>query len=118
MGHDSEGSPERIRLARTGDEYDTCQAARSSAARYRAGGVRRARRASNWTAAVLVAGVAAASGYFAHAATAPVAATATQPGTAVSGTGHKATVTHPVVTSGGSGVVVGRAGQAPAYRDN
>ena len=67
---------------------------------------------------MLVVGAAAASGYFAHAAAAPVVTGATQPGTTVSGTGQKASVTHPVVTSGGSGVVVGQSGQAAAYRDN
>ena len=72
-------------------------------------------------AAVLVTGAAAASGYFAHGAATPVVSGTTQPGTVVSGTGQKATVAHPVVTSGGSGVVVGQNGQASravAYRDN
>lgn len=121
MQRNGEDRPERVRLARTGDECDAGHPAEFRAARYRDGGVRRARQVSNWTAAVLVAGAAAASGYFAHAATAPVVTGATQPGTTVAGTGQKATVTHPVVTSGGSGVVVGQngqAGQAVAYRDN
>lgn len=124
MQGDGEDRPERVRLARTGDDYYAGHPAEFRAARYRDGGVRRVRHVSNWTAAALVAGVAAASGYFAHAATAPVVTGAMQPGTSVSGTGQKATVTHPVVTSGGSGVVVGQnghtgqAGQAVGYRDN
>ena len=121
MQQDGEDRPERVRLARAGDDYYAGHPAELRAARYRDGGVRHARHVSNWTAAVLVAGAAAASGYFAHAATAPVVTGASQPGTTVSGTGQKATVAHPVVTSGGSGVVAGQNGlngQAVAYQDN
>jgi hypothetical protein len=84
----------------------------------RADGVRRARRAANWTAAALIAGVAAATGYFAHhpapaASTAPAAQA--PPGGQVPVAGHAATIpgqahgAAPVVTSGGSGVAVGSA---------
>lgn len=93
----------------------------------RADGVRRVRKMSNWTAAVLVAGVAVTSGYFAHAATVATQAAGYsgssgqgQPGTAV--TGHKASLTHPVVTSGGSGVTAGGGGTGGSggsgWRDN
>ncbi len=121
MERDKDDRPERVRLAEAQDDYYARHPRDLRAAPYREYGVRRARHASNWTAAVLVAGAAAASGYFAHAAATPVVTGSTQPGTVVSGTGQKATVAHPVVTSGGSGVVVGQngqAGQAVAYRDN
>lgn len=75
-------------------------------------GVRRVRTMSNWTAAALVASVAVTSGYFAHAATVGTQAPAYsgtsgqgQPGTVA--TGHKPSLTHPVMTSGGSGVTAG-----------
>jgi hypothetical protein len=67
---------------------------------------------SNWTAAALLAGVAATSGYFLHAT--PVTAATTvitgqpQAGSAtVSGGSHKPTLVHPVATSSGSGVTAG-----------
>ena len=73
----------------------------------RDGGVRRVRRVSNWTAAALIAGVAATTGYFAHAsqpaAQAVGAATGTAPTTGA-GAHHKACPAAPVATSGGSGV--------------
>jgi hypothetical protein len=93
----------------------------------RDGGVRRVRTMSNWTAAALVAGVAVTSGYFAHAATVATQAPGYsgtsahgQPGTAA--TGRKASLTHPVVTSGGSGVTAGSGGAGGSggsgWRDN
>ena len=72
----------------------------------RAGGVRRVRRASNWTAAALIAGVAVASGYFAHhpPAAMPAASTVTTvPGAAAVGP-HKPSLNAPVATTSGSGV--------------
>ena len=82
----------------------------------RSGGLRQVRRMSNWTAAALIAGSAATTGYFAQASashTSPqaTAANAGGTGTAAQGT-HKACVTVPVATSGGSGVTA----QAPATR--
>ena len=75
----------------------------------RAGGVRRLRRASNWTAAALIAGVAAATGYFAHhtqpAAPAVSTVSGTAPGASTAAPG-KPTLSNPVTTSTGSGVVV------------
>ena len=75
----------------------------------RAGGVRRLRRASNWTAAALIAGVAAATGYFAHhtqpAAPAVSTVSGTAPGASTAAPG-KPTLSNPVTTSSGSGVVV------------
>jgi hypothetical protein len=92
-------------------------------------GVRRVRRMSNWTAAALIAAAAVTSGYFAHATTAAAPGTSSsgtvsngQPGTSV--TGHKPNLTHPVATSGGSGVTVGSSGSggsggvASGWRDN
>lgn len=103
----------------------------------RADGVRRVRRASNWTAAALIAGVAAATGYFAHHTPPAVstAGTTTQAPTAGQGTvaGHRTAAvprqaSAPVVTSGGSGVAIGSApgtgtagsaaGQTITWRDN
>ena len=102
---------------------------------WRDSGVRRTRRASNWTAAALIAGVAATSGYFVHAAavspagltgstTSGTTGVTQQPGTA-SAHGQKPSVTHSVVTSSGSGVTVGSsssggagAGGATTWRDN
>jgi hypothetical protein len=104
---------------------DTTRTARLS----RDDGVRRVRRMSNWTAAALIAAAAVTSGYFAHATT--VAGSApSYSGTASHGqagapvTGHKPSLTHPVVTSGGSGVTAGSSGSgssgtaASGWRDN
>jgi hypothetical protein len=89
-------------------------AARSRAAARRDAGVWQTRRISTWTAAALVAGVAASAGYFAHAVAAPAPASGgaaiTSTAAAPAATGHKPSLTHPVVTSGGSGVVAGAAG--------
>ena len=89
----------------------------------RAAGVRQVRRASNWTAAILVAGVAAATGYFAHhpspmgstAGTATHAPSAGQFPAAAHGTvgvPRPASGSAPVATSGGSGVAAGPAAGA------
>jgi len=111
MDHDYEERPGWVRLP----GYDEDTSYPRGAARARAGGVRRVRRASNWTAAALIAGVAAATGYFAHhpPAAAPATnsvssvpgGTATGPGGAAAGP-HKPSVNAPVATSGGSGVTV------------
>lgn len=110
MEHDPDERPGWVRLP----GYEQQNPATSR----RADGVRRVRRASNWTAAALIAGAAAATGYFAHH-TPPVASTATQttqtqPGSQPAAAGHIATAgphqasgSAPVVTSGGSGVAVG-----------
>ena len=110
MDHDYQAGRHRL------PGYDNDVGARIS----RDDGVRRVRRMSNWTAAALVAGVAVTSGYFAHAATvagqqaSPAGTVSTgQPGQA--GTTvpvHKPSLTHPVVTSGGSGVTAGASGGA------
>ena len=114
MDHEDE-RPGWVRL----HEYEQQSWTRQPAAD-RVGGLRRVRRASNWTAAALIAGVAAATGYFAHH-TPPAATTATQasqvpPSGQLRGTGHAAATipgqahgAAPVVTSGGSGVAVGSA---------
>ena len=71
----------------------------------RDGGVRGVRRVSNWTAAALIAGVAATTGYFAHASQPAAPAAGAMAGTATTGTGaHRACPVAPVATSGGSGV--------------
>jgi hypothetical protein len=66
------------------------------------------RRASNWTAAALIAGVAAATGYFAHhppAATPSTSIVTTVPGGTAVGS-HKPSLNAPVATTSGSGVTV------------
>jgi len=90
----------------------------------RVSGVRRARQASNWTAALLIAGVAAATGYFVHhappATPATGAVTSVPGGTAATGA-HKPSLSSPVATSSGSGVTVGTGPggtRIAAYRDN
>jgi hypothetical protein len=109
-----EGHPAgRRRLPAPAD--DTWQAydsgTRHGSAR-RDAGVRTTRRASNWTAAALIAGVAATSGYFVHGAATPAGSPGTathliqQPG-AATGHGQHPSLSHPVATSGGSGVTGG-----------
>ena len=86
-------------------EYDDPPYGRG-AATARAGGIRRMRRASNWTAAALIAGVAAATGYFAHhppPATPATGTVTTVPGGTTAGP-HKPSLKVPVATSSGSGV--------------
>jgi len=90
----------------------------------RRSGVRRVRQASNWTAALLIAGVAATTGYFAHhappATPATGAVTSVPGGTAATGA-HKPSLSGPVATSSGSGVTVrtGLGGtRIVSYRDN
>jgi hypothetical protein len=90
----------------------------------RRSGVRRVRQASNWTAALLIAGVAATTGYFAHhappATPATSAVTSVPGGTAATGA-HKPSLSAPVATSSGSGVTVGTGPggtRIVTYRDN
>ena len=104
MDHDYEEQPGWVRLP----GYEEDPSYQRGAARSRASGVRHVRRASNWTAAALIAGVAAATGYFAHhqPAAAPVTSSVSGvPGSTAAGV-HKPTLNAPVATSGGSGVTV------------
>lgn len=114
MNYDEENRPGRVRLPRVADDGWADRPVGAS----RAEGVRRVRRASNWTAAALIAGVAAATGYFAHHT--PPATTTVGSTTQVAPAGqvpvaghpavagpHRASGSAPVVTSGGSGVVAG-----------
>jgi hypothetical protein len=93
----------------------------SAGTQFRETGVRSTRRATTWTAAALIATVAATTGYLAHAI--PVSGTAgssTSAGTGQAGAGHTGksgavtsgapAVGGPVVTSGGSGVTAGSGG--------
>lgn len=104
--------------------YRPLPAARNRAVAQRDAGRERVRRVTAWTAASLVAGMAAGAGYFAHATTAaPGATTQATPGSAHPG-GQRPSLSHPVATSGGSGVaagstgVSGRAAGAVNWRDN
>lgn len=109
-------------------EYDDDTAARAARQRSigrRDASVRRTRKISGWTAAALVAGVAAGAGYFAHATPVPTVSTGTSGQAVVGSTGQKPSLTHPVVTSGGSAVTGGTAGGTPGsgggiaqWRDN
>lgn len=115
QGSPAEGSP--ACCWRLPDPADDTWRAYDSGARYgsarREAGVRTTRRASNWTAAALIAGVAATSGYFVHAAATTPSGSAggttqliQQPGVATAH-GQHPNLSHAVVTSGGSGVVAG-----------
>lgn len=133
---DHEYESRRRRLPVTADDDGNAyESAGRYAGAWRDSGVRKTRRAANWTAAVLIAGVAATSGYFVHAtASSPFGPASVgtsgntgatqQPGTATTH-GQKPSLTHPVVTSSGSGVTVGGSGSggsgggsATTWRDN
>ena len=127
MDRDDAERPGWVRLP--GDDDDTSYQRDAGpwrgAASPRAGGVRRLRRASNWTAAALIAGVAAATGYFAHhpqpATPAVTSVTGTAPGSGTTAGPGKPCLSAPVTTSTGSGVVVttGPNGvKTYHYRDN
>ena len=111
MDRDDAERPGWVRLPGYDDDtgYQRDAGPWRGAASPRAGGVRRLRRASNWTAAALIAGVAAATGYFAHhtqpAAPAVSTVSGTAPGASTAAPG-KPTLSNPVTTSSGSGVVV------------
>jgi hypothetical protein len=104
----------------------------------RSGGIRHARRLSNWTAAALIVGTGAATVALAHQAF-PAAAPAAGTTSVTAGTGSVATAqgtagpqaTHSVATTSGSGVtvttttrtangktIVTHVPHAPAYHDN
>lgn len=93
------------------DTAGSQSAGRGQATARRDAGLRQNRRLTTWTAAGLIAGVAATVGYFAHhpAVTAGSGSAVTTSGaTAVNG--HKPVAGHTVVTSGGSGVTAGVSG--------
>jgi hypothetical protein len=125
MDRDDAERPGWVRLPGYDDDtgYQRDAGPWRGAASPRAGGVRRLRRASNWTAAALIAGVAAATGYFAHHPPAPAPATSSVtavPGGTAAGP-HKPSLNTPVTTSGGSGVTVGTGPggvKTVSYRDN
>jgi len=115
------------------DDWAARSAGRRRAVERRDTGVRQTRRISSWTAAALVAGVAASAGYFVHTATTPAGTTSSTSTTGTvtgtgTATGQKPSVTHAVVTSGGSGVSAGTSsgagggsagsGTAVHWRDN
>jgi hypothetical protein len=74
-------------------------------------GIRSSRRASTWTAAALIAAVAATTGYLAHSIPSTSVGTTTsgygQPGKSTAVNHGAPAVSGPVVTSGGSGVAAG-----------
>lgn len=105
MERDHDGAPGYQRLPRPDASYADDTSPAWPAGMTRDSGIRRTRRASTWTAAALIAGVAATAGYFAHAspAAAPAGVTTGTPATGTA-THHKACLAAPVATSGGSGV--------------
>jgi len=107
MERDHEDTPGYQRLPRPDPPYPDNISIARQAGMTRDGGVRTMRRVSTWTAAALIAGVAATTGYFAHASQPAASATTVPVGTATTGPGvhHKACPAAPVATSGGSGVV-------------
>jgi hypothetical protein len=104
MGEEHNQRPGWVRLPADDDERDSTR----GSGRARGSGVRRVRRASNWTAATLVAGVAAATGYFAHhtppAAPAITTVTPGAPGSPSTASQGNPALTSPVATSRGSAV--------------
>jgi hypothetical protein len=118
MDHDHEERPGWVRLPGYDEDPPYSPGAGYKRGGTRDAGMRRVRRASNWTVAALIAGVAAATGYFAHhpapaaPATTPVSTVpgSTVPGSTTAGGAaagvHKPSLSAPVVTSSGSGVTV------------
>ena len=110
MDREDAERPGWVRLPGYDDDSGYQRDAGPSRGAPRASGVRRLRRASNWTAAALIAGMAAATGYFAHhtqpAAPAVTSVTGSAPGAGTTAGPGKPTLSSPVTTSTGSGVVV------------
>ena len=75
MERDRDDTPEYQRLPRLDPPHPDDTPVRRQAGTTRDRGVHGVRRVSNWTAAALIAGVAATTGYFAHASQ-PAAPTA------------------------------------------
>ncbi len=130
MDHDYQEQPGWVRLPGYDEDPPHSPSAGYSRGGTRDAGVRRVRRVGNWTAAALIAGVAAATGYFAHHAAPAAPATSVTgvpgsttrgvPGSTTAGV-QKPSLSAPVVTSSGSGVTVrtGPNGQRiVTYKDN
>ena len=106
MDEEHHQQPEWVRLPAYDSEGDSARGSGPA----RASGMRQVRRVSNWTAAALIAGVAAAAGYFAHhtqAAVPTATVTPGAPGSASTASPGKPALTSPVVTSRGSSVSQG-----------
>jgi hypothetical protein len=104
MDEERNERPGWVRPPAYDDEGDSAR----GSGRARASNVRRVRGASTWTAATLIAGLAAVAGYFAHHSqpTVPATTTATPgaPGSASTATRGRPALPAPVVTSRGSAV--------------
>jgi hypothetical protein len=112
MDEERNERPGWVRLPAHDNEDDNAR----GPGRARASSVRPVRRASTWTAATLIAGLAAAAGYFAHHTQPAVPATTVTrgaPGSASTAGGHKPALPSPVATSSGS-----PAGQGDDRGDN
>jgi hypothetical protein len=108
------GQPERVRLQGFDEPGWAGHPEPWPRATPRDVGVRTARRASNVTAAALIAAVAVTTGYLAHesapAATSGGTGTSTHAGKSTAVAPGAPAVSGPVVTSGGSGATAGRGG--------
>jgi len=107
MEHNREAQPSSVPVPRSAG-FDLVQ----SGVIAREDGLRLLRRMSNWTAAALIVGVAATTGYLAHSnppAPGTLTIMSTVPACTVPGVGtsQRPTVSNAVATSGGSGVTVG-----------
>ena len=104
MDEERNQRPDWVRLPAYDDEGDSTLGPGGA----RASSARRVRQASTWTAATLIAGLAAAAGYFAHHGQPAVPATTTvtpgAPANASTARGSKPVLPSPVVTSSGSAV--------------
>jgi hypothetical protein len=115
----SPGSEQSARW-RTGYDWDAegheDQVGYAKRRQVRESGIRASRRTSTWTAAALIATVAATTGYLAHSipgtttgASTTSTGIATHAGKSTAARSGAPAVSGPVVTSGGSGVAVGSA---------
>ena len=104
MDEERNQRPDWVRLPAYDDEGDSTLGPGGA----RASSARRVRQASTWTAATLIAGLAAAAGYFAHHTQPAMPATTTvtpgAPGSASTASPGKPALTSTVVTSSGSPV--------------
>lgn len=113
MENDRFDRPDWVRLPGFGERAATGPHAAWQSAYPRDNGVRYARRVSNWTAAALIAGAAATTGYLAHS----IPVTSSTSGARTSGHAKSPVVAPagpvvqaPVVTTGGSGARGGGGG--------
>jgi hypothetical protein len=110
-GENEPGAPRRSGADWDNSGYRPARAGYVEPGLVRERGMRTSRRASSWTAAALIAAVAATTGYLAHSIPAATTSGNTtgygQSGKSTAVNHGAPTVSGPVVTSGGSGVAAG-----------